>query len=116
VILEELISLSGGSARELRVITTDSAHDADPWRTVLCEDIWWRLYVGEATLDSPALEALLLLVADDKATGVILTDDRVEWLYHPYDGGGDVIAPNRAVRDLLREKYSAWLSRHPAGL
>ena len=75
-----------------------------------------HLYVGESTLDSPAFEALLLLVADDKTSAVIITDARVHWLYHPYDGGGDVIAANSVVRDVLREKYAAWLSSHPSGL
>jgi len=136
VLLEELASLSGGSARELRVVTaafSGSAHHAKrepkladafpaatPWRTVIYDDdpeapIWWHLYVGEVMLDCPALERLLLLVADDKTSGVIITDNRVEWLYHPYDGGADVIAPTSVACDVLREKCAAWLSSYPSG-
>ncbi len=66
-----------------------------------------HLYVTRSTLDD--LRALLLLVADDAAWGVIICPPGVEWLYAPYDGGGDVIAPDPATRDLLRGRYPAWL-------
>lgn len=38
------------------------------------------------------------------------------WLYHPYDGGVDVILPTPAERDTLKERHQTWLSTHPSGL
>ncbi|TQS31246.1 hypothetical protein FLW16_00640 [Microbispora sp. KK1-11] len=40
----------------------------------------------------------------------------LRWLYHPYDGGADVIAPTRTERDALKERHRDWLSAHPLGL
>ncbi len=40
----------------------------------------------------------------------------LRWLYHPYDGGADVIAPSSVERDKLKSKFAAWLSDHPQGL
>lgn len=35
---------------------------------------------------------------------------------HPYDGGADVILPDRLERDHLRNRHNDWLSAHPSGL
>ena len=37
-------------------------------------------------------------------------------IYHPYDGGADVIAPTTAERNKLRAEFSSWLSRRSDGL
>jgi hypothetical protein len=83
--------------------------DPDDW-------LWIHLYVSSVDVDAPELSTLLRLVADEKTWGVIIAPPDAEWLYHPYDGGGDVIAPDTVTRDRLREKHSAWLSGHAEGL
>ena len=75
-----------------------------------------HLYVGTTFLDSPDLRTLLRFVADDRTRNVIICPQSAEWLYHPYDGGGDVIAPNRPIRDALRERHADWLSALSHGL
>lgn len=80
------------------------------------DPVWMHVYVGATSLASSDLRALLLLVADDGTREVIVGPPGAEWLYHPYDGGGDVIAPDRATRGLLRERHTAWLSARPTGL
>lgn len=45
-----------------------------------------------------------------------MADNQLRWLYHPDDGGADVIAPTPEGRDALRLKYRDWLSKHPKGL
>ena len=62
------------------------------------------------------VDGLLRAVADDEIGGVILGPADLRWLYHPYDGGADVILPTPFERDALKERHPAWLSRHPAGL
>lgn len=76
---------------------------------------WIHVWASRVT-GSTGLAALLLLVARDGAREVIIADSGLAWLYHPYDGGGDVIAPTQAVRDELRRTHEAWLSPHPRGL
>jgi hypothetical protein len=47
---------------------------------------------------------------------IIITTADINWLYHPYDGGADVIAATVVQRDRLRREHREWLSAQPAGL
>jgi hypothetical protein len=55
-------------------------------------------------------------VANDVMEEVIVTDAELNWLYHPYDGGVDVIVSGPDVRDELRASHPTWLSEHAEGL
>lgn len=88
-----------------------------PWRKVPNEDpdlgssfLWVQSGIADTELD-----ALLRAIADDQASA-ILTDPDLSWLFCPYDGGVDVILPDRETRDALRDRHSQWLSDHPSGL
>jgi hypothetical protein len=59
---------------------------------------------------------LLRYVTDDHTQDVILAVQDLSWLYHPYDGGADVITASTQQRDIFRERYPQWLSAHPTGL
>ncbi len=66
-------------------------------------------------------ELLFKLVEPDSGPPVALIvtsawGDRAAWLYHPYDGGADVIARSSLERDGLAARYGSWLSDHPQGL
>jgi hypothetical protein len=95
--------------------------DAWHWRSVQPspddpQPIWWHLYGQLVHWHPGVFDALLRGVADDQASNVlILPVDRAA-MYHPYDGGADLILPDIATRDTLRAKYRDWLSAHPAGL
>nr|WP_020658089.1 hypothetical protein [Amycolatopsis benzoatilytica] len=41
-----------------------------------------------------------------------LSFDRV---YHPYDGGADVLVATAGERDELKRRHVDWLSAHPSG-
>lgn len=69
-----------------------------------------------ATHDAIDSGRLLRQVADDVIASVVIADIDLLWLYHPYDGGMDVILPSPHARDALRDRHRDWLSRHPAGL
>ena len=137
VLIQELAAMVGDGPQLLQVVTAAWSQSgrlrkrdrklrrafpsAVHWRTFPldpddAETPFMHLYVGEGSVNAPTLEALLLLVADDQAWDVIITDPQLNWLYHPYDGGGDVIAPDRILRDGLRKKYARWLSDYPLGL
>jgi hypothetical protein len=74
------------------------------------------VYVSRPRYVPRVLDRLLRYVADDRASGVIIADAAMEWLYHPYDGGADVIAPSTGARDELKARHRHWLSPHPRGL
>ena len=59
---------------------------------------------------------MLRAVADWKIADVILGPADLRWLYHPYDGGADVIAASSEERDRLKVEFADWLSSHPQGL
>jgi hypothetical protein len=98
---------------------------ADPsaslWRTgqwdgVDDRSVWRHLWVSTRRWSPGSMDALLTLVADGKASGVIIAPSSLLWLYHPYDGGADVIAPSSTARDRLAAQHVSWLSAHPGGL
>lgn len=78
--------------------------------------IWTHVFVDLLAWDDPRLHRLLRLVADDRTSDVILCDPDLNWLYHPYDGGADVITHAPAERDRLRDTHRCWLPTNPAGL
>jgi hypothetical protein len=47
---------------------------------------------------------------------VMVMSTDVRWLYHPYDGGMDVLLPSTRERDALKARHREWLSTHPGGL
>ena len=59
---------------------------------------------------------MIRAVVDEQLVGVIIMPPSVAWLYHPYDGGVDVIAETIAARAALRNRFRDWLSHHPRGL
>lgn len=97
--------------------------DAVHWMSVLLEnpddtgwESWWHLYVAMSPWQGRELDPLLRLVADEETTGVIIAAPDLAWLYHPYDGGADVIARYKGERDRLARRHSDWLPTNPYGL
>jgi hypothetical protein len=91
------------------------------WLTIEPDDrsffeIALRLYAGVTSHDRRTLDPLLRGVADDEISYVIIAPLDLRWLYHPYDGGADIIAPTAHDRDALKDRHADWLSAHPAGL
>lgn len=138
-VLAELISHDGAGGEGELVVMTASWSDgpgltpreaglsrampaAAHWTSVLTDDsvpgeeTWTHLWVSGTRLHSEELFQLLRLVADDGTAGVIITTPEMGWLYHPYDGGADVIAATAVHRDQLHRAHRDWLSAHPAGL
>jgi len=95
--------------------------DATYWTSIGIDDepgfeSWMHLYVSQVVWRPGILDPLLRQVADDVIANVLIADIGLQWLYHPYDGGMDVILPSPGERDALHDKHRDWLSRHPAGL
>ncbi|MEU2610472.1 hypothetical protein ABZ570_02600 [Micromonospora sp. NPDC007271] len=77
---------------------------------------YMHLYVSQTAWSVGCLDPLLRQVADDVIGNVLVADVGLRWLYHPYDGGMDVILPSTDERDALQHRHRHWLSAHPTGL
>ncbi|MFI2363049.1 hypothetical protein [Promicromonospora sp. NPDC019610] len=91
-----------------RIFSDEQEDEADNLATLYA-------FVRQLPLDRDVLDPLLRRVADD-IDRTVFTNEAVEWIYAPYDGGADVIARTSADRDALRSQHAGWLSSHPTGM
>jgi hypothetical protein len=63
-----------------------------------------------------SLDPILKEVADDVINNVLLVDPKQHLIYHPYDGGADLILSNLDLRDHLKSQYHEWLSSRSDGM
>jgi hypothetical protein len=97
---------------------------AVPWRTVAMHEVsadfavpnYWHVFASERAWLPGVFDLLIRLVADDVVTNVMIVAPDCRWLLHPYDGGMDVIAESRVIRDRIKAAYTGWLSARPDGL
>ena len=135
VVLQELVSAvaetsellvltySWSSSREVTRrddVAQFNAPDAVHWQSVLIDADadgaqWTHVHVSQIAWHIGALDELLLSVADDMTRADIAPAD-FEWVYHPYDGGADVVSTSTSTVSALRSNYRDWLSPHEHGL
>jgi len=72
-----------------------------------------QLYVGSFPSQDEKLDALLRQVANDKMSGAILTPEDFSWIYHPYDGGVDILLSSVEEREKLMGSHEDWLPVPP---
>lgn len=95
---------------------------ATHWRDVpptKPDDLLTSVYATSiaADVDDPALaDFLLLWAADNRTADAIIAPPSCAWLFHPYDGGMDVIARDPTERHRLADRFAEWLSPRPDGL
>lgn len=75
-----------------------------------------HVYVSWTSWSAGSLNRLLSAVADFRTANAAITDRHLRRMYHPYDGGADILALDGAERDMLRERHADWLSSHPSGM
>jgi hypothetical protein len=92
------------------------------WKSVsvqgLAQDdypVFLQLYVSQWEWRKGIFDTILVLVANDELANVMIINAVDKWVYHPYDGGADVILNSTEERDKLRQNYFMWLSNHPSG-
>ena len=93
--------------------------DAQPWTEAADPsepELPYGINVSRMTFRPGDLDGLLRYVAEDRACDVAVADASLRWLFHPYDGGMDVIAPSVRERDRLAARFGSWLSDRPDGL
>jgi len=96
---------------------------AEHWRTVPMHEIhgdpephYWHVFRSSVEWASGSLDQLIRLVADDRIRNVMILDASDSWLFHPYDGGMDVILRTSAERDEFANQYKQWRSKRSDGL
>ena len=117
-----LEALGAARDRELVVVAPRFEDSSSPspgawlWRVIDegDEETRWELFATEVPRGE--LDPILLLVADDQCPELMILPQDLSWIVHPYDGGADIIAPTRGVRDALRSRFSAWISKRADGL
>lgn len=77
---------------------------------------YWHIYFDKKNWEAKSVNKLFLLIADDKIRNIIFYSFEKNIVYHPYDGGADLIFENSQLRDFYKEKYKDWLSNLPSGL
>ncbi|NRQ41656.1 hypothetical protein HRH59_03610 [Rheinheimera sp. YQF-2] len=128
-----LLELGGTSSRMFVVLpeyseNNTALHPADGlrslfphseyWRTIdKLEEcgVYWHLHVTEIQIPNEKLNALFRLVANDEVRNILVVLPEVRSVFHPYDGGADIIASSEEAKEELKNKYKAWLSKHPRG-
>ncbi len=118
-----VLTYSWSSSREVTLrddVAQFNAPDAVHWKSVLLDadadgERWTHVHVSQVAWHLGALDELLLSVADDVTWADIAPAD-FEWVYHPYDGGADVVSTSTSTVSALRSKYRDWLSPHDHGL
>jgi hypothetical protein len=77
---------------------------------------YWHFYMSRREWKTHSLDDLLRLIADDLLADVLLAGVNQNCLYHPYDGGADIILESKSARDWKKKQYAAWLPKNPQGL
>lgn len=88
-----------------------------PWKTWTVDDVVWSVYATLLHPTDPRIATLLMdWVVPYHTPDVTIAARDLSWMFHPYDGGMDVLASTMDERDSLHSKYPGWLSPHPKGL
>jgi hypothetical protein len=77
---------------------------------------YWHFFVAPLNWQSGCLDAVLARVATDAVADILVIGQEQKCVYHPYDGGGDIIVRNEEARTALEQIFSGWLSPTADGL
>ena len=94
------------------------------WQTVAMHEVhsdfepelYLHLFASEWNWSPTVFDQILKLAADDVLSNVFILSLESNWIYHPYDGGADVICASISARNLIHKEFSNWLSDTPGGL
>lgn len=94
---------------------------SEPWCTLAQHEddddyeSYWHLHVSEIEFPSSELNSLFRMVANDEVGNIMIICPSKGIVFHPYDGGVDIVLASPEERDHLKEKHGEWLSSHPEG-
>lgn len=79
------------------------------------EEYYCHLFLDPKQWKVGILDELLRLIANDEISNLMVISIENNVVYHPYDGGADVILKDSQTRDNYKQKYEHWLSARPDG-
>ncbi|WP_345422078.1 DUF3885 domain-containing protein [Halioxenophilus aromaticivorans] len=94
---------------------------SEPWCTLVQHEddddyeSYWHLHVSEVEFTGSELNSLFRMVANDEVGNIMIICPSKRIVFHPYDGGADIVLPSPQERDLLKKQHREWLSSHPEG-
>ena len=56
---------------------------------------YWHLYFEKITWFPGSVDSLFRLVTDEQAFNVMIVSPNLGWVFHPYDGGSDIVKQTR---------------------
>lgn len=89
-----------------------------PWRTVAMhrqadnfpEPTFWHVFVSKWGWSPGVFDPLVVLIAENVLSNIMIVALDCRWLLHPYDGGMDLIVESRTVRDSFAKQHPEWLA------
>lgn len=88
------------------------------WRTIDQTEEYgsfWHMHIACVSYSGTEFDGLFRLVADNHVNNVMIISIHQELVFHPYDGGADIVLKSRKERDTLKMRHREWLSSHPEG-
>lgn len=104
----QLAVLAGDSRHLFTIPTHEPDEEGSP--------SYWHFFMSERVWEERSAEQLLTLIADNVIANILFVSVSEECIYHPYDGGADIIMKSPTLRNIMREKYSEWLPDNASGL
>ena len=93
------------------------------WRSFLSSEgtdpdfiAFTHVFAAYTAWNDGSLDRLLSATARWQTANVMIADGGLERMYHPYDGGADVLLVDSVERDALRDRHEDWLSVRSSGL
>ena len=68
------------------------------------------MFASELAWGPGVLDPVLRLVTDGVIANVMIVDPGCRWIFHPYDGGMDLILETPAALNRLSSTHAGWLS------
>ena len=79
------------------------------------ETFLYSIFIKTINWESNKYDPLLKLIANDELRMMFICPEK-NLIINPYDGGVDIIMETPRLRDIMKERYHKWLSKHPEGL
>ena len=75
-----------------------------------------HLFVSRWPWEPGIFDWFIRLVANEEVTNAHIVNQSAQTLFHPYDGGADIILRTTSERDRLKQTFHDWLSPREDGL
>jgi len=80
------------------------------------ESPWRHMYYKKTNWSVGKLDNKILQTANDEISNFMVINMESKSLYHPYDGGMDLIISDKSILEHMKYKFIEFLSEHPEGL